>query len=82
VTAFAGKCQQIFMPAARTFDTGETMVQITTAWLSSAKLKIAVDNLFGVGAEKSILFAKHLIISLFKGFEIIFNTLIILTSYE
>jgi len=42
VAAFARECQQIFMPAVRTFDTGETMVQITA-------LKITVDNFFGIG---------------------------------
>ena len=37
VAAFAGKSQQIFMAAVRTFDTVETMVQITT-------VKVAVDT--------------------------------------
>ena len=52
MAAFAGKSQQIFMPAVSTFDTGETVAQITAAWLSSAKLKVAVDYLFGIGAKK------------------------------
>jgi len=70
VAAFAGKCQQIFMPAVRAFDTGETMAQITA-------VKVAVDNLPGIGAGKAIFCAKELIIDLFKGLEVIFNTLII-----
>jgi len=57
VAAFARKCKQIFIPAVRTSDTGETMVQITAAWLSSlagqaATLKITVDDLFGIGTEE------------------------------
>jgi hypothetical protein len=71
VAALAGKSQQIFMPAVRTFDTSETMVQITT-------VKITVDNLLGVGAEESIFFAKLLIVDLFKGLEVVFNTLVVL----
>jgi hypothetical protein len=30
MAAFAGECQQVFMPAVWTFNTGETVVQITT----------------------------------------------------
>jgi len=59
------------MPAVRTFDPGETVVQITT-------IKISVDNLFGIRAEKAVLPAEALIVDLFKGLKVVFNTLIIL----
>jgi hypothetical protein len=71
MAAFARKGKQIFMPAVRTFDPGETMVQVTA-------VKVSVDNLFGVGAEKAVLPAERLIINLFKGLKVIFNTLVIL----
>jgi len=71
MAAFARECQQIFMAAVRTFDPGETMVQITT-------IKVAVDNLFGIGAEKAILPAEALIVDLFKGLKVVFNTLVVL----
>jgi hypothetical protein len=71
MAAFAGECQQIFMPAVGTLNPGKTMVQITT-------VKVAVDHLFGIGAKKAIFFAKLLIVGLFKGFEVVFNALVIL----
>jgi hypothetical protein len=71
VAAFAGKSQQIFMPAVRTFDTSETMAQITA-------VKVSADNFFGVRAEKAILPVETLIINLFKSLKVVFNTLVIL----
>jgi hypothetical protein len=71
VAAFTGKCQQIFMAAVRALNPGKTMVQITA-------VKIAVYNLSGIGAEESIFFAKLIIVDLFKGLKVVFNTLIIL----
>ena len=59
------------MPAVRTFDPGEPMVQITA-------VKVAVYNLFGIGAEKAVLPAEALFVDLFKGFKVIFNTLVVL----
>jgi hypothetical protein len=70
VATFAGKSQQIFMPAVSTFDPGETVTQVTA-------VEIAVDNLSGIGPKKAIFSAKVLIINLFKGLEVVFNTLIV-----
>ena len=53
------------MPAVWTFDTGKTVVQITA-------VKVAVDNLFGIGAEEAIQPAETLIVDLFKGLEVVF----------
>jgi hypothetical protein len=49
----------MLIPAVGTLNPGKTMVQITA-------VKIAVDNLFGVGTEETILLAEMLIIDLFK----------------
>jgi hypothetical protein len=46
--------------------------------LTITAVKVAVDNLSGIGVEEAIFFAKKLIIDLFKGLEVVFNTLIVL----
>jgi hypothetical protein len=51
------------------------MMQVTA-------VKVAVDNLPGIGAEEAIFCAKALIIDLFKGLEVVLNTLIVLLIFR
>jgi len=59
--AFAGKCQQIFLPSVRAFDTDEAMVQITT-------VKVAVDKFF---FRFSLFLSEHSIVMFWENFYIL-----------
>ena len=59
------------MSALSASNTGKSIMKDTT-------IEIAIDHLFHIGAEETVLFGKMLVINLLKSVKIIFNTLIIL----
>ena len=58
------------MAALPTFNTGESVVEITT-------VEIPIDDLSDIGTEEAILFFKPFLIDLSKCFGVIFNTPIV-----
>ena len=60
--SLAGKRQEILVTAISTSDTGKPTAK-------DATIKVAVNYLSYIGAEKAILFGKALIIDLFKFFR-------------
>ena len=71
VPSFARECEQEFVAAFATFDTCKTIMK-------DAAIKIAVYNVFHIGAEKAILLGELIIIDLFERPKMVLNTLIIL----
>jgi hypothetical protein len=69
--SFTRKSQQKFVATVSTSDTGKSVME-------DATIKIAVNNFSHIGAEKAVLPGKALIIDLFKSFEMILNTPVIL----
>ena len=59
------------MTTVSTSDTGKSVME-------DATIKVAVNYLSYIGAEKAILFGKALIIDLFKFFKMILNALVVL----
>ena len=70
MTAFAGKCQQVFVAAVITSDTGKSMSKI-------AAVKIAADHLFNIRPPESVIPGKPVIINLQEGFKVILYAVII-----
>ena len=70
VTAFTRKGQKILMATILAFDSGKTVVQITT-------VKILIDDLFHIWAEKAVLPRKPILIHLLKGLEMILNAAVV-----
>ena len=73
VTAFTGKGQKILMATIPALDPAKAAVQIAT-------VKIPVDDLFHIWAEKTILPRKPILIHLLKGLEIILNAAVVSRS--
>ena len=68
-----GRRRQVFMEAIFAFHTGKAIVQI-------AAIKITVNDLLEIGTEESVGPLKPFLIDLEKGFQMIFNTAIIIGS--
>ena len=73
VTAFTRESQKILMVTIPALDPGKTLVQIAT-------VKIPIDDLFHIWAEKAILPRKPILINLLKGLEMILNAAVVRRS--
>ena len=70
VTAFTRKGQKILMATISALDPGKAVVQIAT-------VKIPIDDLFHIWAEKAILPRKPILIHVRKGLEMILNAAVV-----
>ncbi len=71
VPAFAREGQEILVATIFAFNAGETIVE-------DAAIKIAVDHLFHISTEETVLGGKALVIDLLKFLKMILNALVIL----
>jgi hypothetical protein len=71
VPAFAREGQEILVATIFAFNAGETIVE-------DAAIKIAVDHLFHISTEETVLGCKALVIDLLKFLKVILNALVIL----
>ena len=70
MAALAGKCQQVFVAAVITSDTGKSMSKI-------AAVKIAADHLFDIRPPEAVISGKPVIINLYEAFKVILHAGII-----
>lgn len=70
VTAFTRESQKILMVTIPALDPGKAAVQIAT-------VKIPIDDLFHIWAEKAILPRKPILIHLLKGLAMILNAAVV-----
>ena len=70
VTPLARERQKILMAAIAALDPGKAVVQIAT-------VKIPIDNLCHIWAEKAILPLKPIFINLLKGLKVVFYALVV-----
>jgi len=71
VPAFAREGQEILVATIFAFNAGETIVE-------DAAIKIAVDHLFHIGTEETVLGGKALVIDLLKFLKVILYASVIL----
>jgi hypothetical protein len=71
VQAFAREGQEILVATIFAFNAGETIVE-------DAAIQIAVDHLFHISAEETVLGGKALVIDLLKFLKMILNASVIL----
>jgi hypothetical protein len=71
MAALAGKCQQVFMAAIFTFDSGKTVVQTST-------VEITVNHLFDIWPPEPILPGVKVVINLHEGLEAVFDAAVVI----